>query len=81
MEKNIVICENRLKNILVADKEENPLKIVQVLKSDLLETLKNYMEVNGEELDVTITVDEFGFFVFNAYTRVRRLKNLSAIIN
>lgn len=81
MERNIVLSENRLKNILVADKEENPLKVIQVLKRDLLDTLKNYMELNGEELDVTITVDEYGFFVFNSYARVRRLKNLSAITN
>lgn len=81
MEKSIVLSENRLKNILVADKEENPLKVINVLKSDLLTTLKNYMEISGEDLDVTITVDEFGFFVFNAYSRVRRLKNLGAIVN
>lgn len=81
MSKDIALYENRLKNILVADKEENPMKVINVLRCDLLTTLKNYMEITNEELEVSITVDEFGFYVFNAYSRVRRLKNLSAIIN
>lgn len=73
--------ENRLKQILVSDKEENPIKIINVLKSDVLNLLKNYMEISGDDLDVTITVDEYGFYVFNAYSRVRRLRSLSAIID
>lgn len=76
----IVKSEARLKQILVADKEENPMRIINVLKSDVLNTLKNYMEISSTDLDVSITVDEYGFFVFNAYSKVRRLKNLGAII-
>ena len=37
----LVKSEARLKQILVADKEENPLRIINVLKSDLLNTIKN----------------------------------------
>ncbi len=76
----LVKSEQRLKQILVADKEENPLRIINVLKSDLLNILKNYMEINADDLDVSITVDEYGFFVFNSYAKVRRLKNLGAIV-
>ncbi len=76
----LVKSEARLKQILVADKEENPLRIINVLKSDLLNTIKNYMEINNNDLDVSITIDEYGFFVFNAYAKVRRLKNLGAIV-
>ena len=76
----LVKSEARLKQILVADKEENPLRIINVLKSDLLNTIKNYMEINNNDLDVSITIDEYGLFVFNAYAKVRRLKNLGAIV-
>ncbi|MBR2468240.1 MAG: cell division topological specificity factor MinE [Clostridia bacterium] len=81
MGKDIVLYENRLKNILVADKEENPMRVINVLKSDLLCILKNYMEINGDDLDISLTVDEKGMFVFNAYSKFRRLKNLGAIRN
>ncbi|MBQ2864496.1 MAG: cell division topological specificity factor MinE [Clostridia bacterium] len=76
----LVKSEARLKNILVSDKEENPLKIINVLKSDLINTLKNYMDVSYDDLDVNITINEYGQFVFSAYLVSRRLKNLSAII-
>ena len=73
--------ENRLKNVLVIDKQDNPLKIVKVLKSDILNVLSNYMDITNDDLDLTITVDEYGNFIFNAYSKVRRLKNLSAILH
>lgn len=76
----LVKSEDRLKSILVADKEENPMRILSVLKSDILNTLKNYMEISADDLDVSITINEHGQFVFNAYSVSRRLKNLSAII-
>lgn len=76
----LVKSEARLKNILVSDKEENPLKIINVLKSDLINTLKNYMDVSYDDLDVNITINEYGQFVFSAYLVSRRLKSLSAII-
>ena len=49
--------ENRLKNVLVIDKQDNPLKIVKVLKSDILNVLSNYMDITNDDLDLTITVE------------------------
>lgn len=76
----LVKGEARLKQILVADKDENPIRIINVLKSDILNVLKNYMEISNSDLELNITCDEFGFFVFNSYCRARRLKSLGAII-
>ena len=38
-------CENRLKNMLIKDKQDNPQKVTGVLKSEILYVLKNYMEI------------------------------------
>lgn len=73
--------EDRLKNVLVSDKQDNPLKVVNVIKSDILKVLQNYMNISSEDLDVNITVDEYGNFIFNSYAKVRRLKSLSAILD
>lgn len=75
----LINCEDRLRQVLILDKEENPGKIINVLKSDLIYVLKNYMEITLDDLDVTITINEFGCFVFNAYAKVKRLKNLTTI--
>ena len=76
---DLVKNENRLKNILILDKEDNPEKFINVLKCDLIMVLKNYMEISGDDLDVNLTIDEYGCFIFNAYSKVKRLKNLTAI--
>ena len=73
--------EDRLKNVLVSDKQDNPLKVVKVIKSDILKVLQNYMNISSEDLDVNITVDEYGNFIFTSYAKVRRLKSLGAILD
>ena len=74
---DIVKSEERLKSVLVSDKEETPNKILNVLKSDVLNVLKQYMEISGEELSVDVSINQFGQFVFCAQAISRRLKNLS----
>ena len=74
---DIVKVQERLRSVLVSDKEENPNKILSVLKSDVLNVLKQYMEISGEDLSVDVTINQFGQFVFSANATSRRLKNLS----
>lgn len=76
---NLVICENRLKSILVVDKKENPLKIINVVKSELLYVLKNYMDINAENFDVEIFVNEKGEYVLNINGKCKMLKMASII--
>ena len=61
---NIAKCETRLKNMLIADKRENPSKIERVLKSELYHLLRNYFELNSEDFIVEIGVNEHGKFEF-----------------
>ncbi len=72
--------EVRLKNVLVSDKEENPTKVLGVLKSDILNVLSEYMEISSDDLILNINVNNLGQFVFSCSATIRRLKNLSRII-
>ena len=57
-----LICEDRLKNVLIRDKNENPKHIMNVLKSDMLQVLNNYMDIKSENLDIEIVVLENGAY-------------------
>jgi septum formation topological specificity factor MinE len=79
MKNNLaLICENRLKNVLVLDKQINQ-SVLNVLKSDVLYVLKSYMEISADDLDLSINVDEFGFYDVKVNAKVRRLKSLSSL--
>ena len=74
---NLVVCENRLKNILVSDKRENPVRIERVLKSELLNVIKNYFEVACEDLMLDILVREDGKYdiQMNVVSRAIKIAN------
>ena len=57
---DITKSEERLRQVLIFDKSS--VNIERVLKSDLLDVLNNYMDLNSDELKLKIDVDEFGFF-------------------
>ncbi len=67
---------NRLKNVLNIDKNDNPIKITNVLKSDLLYLLSNYMEISPDDLDLSIEVGQGGTYKLEILGNVRRLKVL-----
>lgn len=75
--KNLTICENRLKNIIVSDKRENPIRIERVLKSELLNVIKNYFEVTSDDLELSILVRDDGRYdvQMNVLSRAIRFAN------
>ena len=73
-----VIGENRLKQVLVLDKQINN-SILSVIKSDILYTLKNYMEISANDLDVAINIDDYGFYDITIKAKVRRLITFSSL--
>lgn len=52
--------ENRLKNIIVADKKENPEKIERLLKSEIMNVLKNYFDITSEDVSLSILINDDG---------------------
>lgn len=79
MQNELVVCNERLKNVLKSDKRDNPNKILNVLKSDILYILKNYMEINSDNLDVNINVTSMGTYNITILANVNRLKTLNYI--
>ena len=74
---NVSKGEERLRQVLIFDKSS--VNIEHVLKSDLLNVLNNYMDLNSDELKLKIDVDQFGFFEIKVYAKTRRLKDLSSV--
>ena len=79
MQNEVSICNERLKNVLVIDKKDNTNKILNVLKSDILYVLKNYMEINNENLEVNISITQLGTYQVTILADVSRLKILNCI--
>ena len=59
---NIVVCENRLKNIIVADKQENPIKIKKVVRAEIIQVLRNYFDISMDDVDFDIVITDDGFY-------------------
>ena len=73
-------CISRLKNVLVLDKQQNPLKIIEVLKSDIIQVLSNYMEIDYEDVDLNIVVNQNGTYDLELKSIVRRVKPLQTFM-
>ncbi|MBQ4558052.1 MAG: cell division topological specificity factor MinE [Clostridia bacterium] len=72
-------CENRLKKMLIKDKQDSPQKVTGVLKSEILYVLKNYMEVKDYDIDVDITISDNGYYKLIIQADCRNLKTVSYI--
>ena len=49
-------CENRLKSMIVLDKQEVPQKINKLLKAEILFVFRNYFEICSEDVELNISV-------------------------
>ena len=58
-------CEERLKSIVVLDKQETPQKINRLLKSELLYLLRNYFDICAEDLNLDIAINQNGKYEIN----------------
>ena len=74
---NIVVCENRLKNIIVADKQENPIKIKKVVRAEIIQVLRNYFDVSMDDVDFDIVITDDGFYniIINVVSRNMKFAN------
>ncbi len=79
MQNELAVCTERLRNVLINDKKDNPNKIINVLKSDILYVLKNYMEINSDDLELNINVTPTGTYKITVLADVNRLKTLNCI--
>jgi septum formation topological specificity factor MinE len=70
---------DRLKKVLISDKHFNPERIKEVIKSDILYILKNYTDVEADDLNFEIDVNEEGGYKINIDANCTRLKVLGSI--
>lgn len=70
-------CVTRLKNVIVSDKKENPMRIERVLKAELAHVIKNYFDVSNDDIDLSILIREDGRYdlQLNVISRAIRIAN------
>ena len=71
---SLIKCENRLKNIIVSDKRENPCRIEKILKSELINIVKNYFEICSDEVDLSILIRDDGRYSIQLNVLSRSIK-------
>ena len=67
-------CENRLKTMIVIDKQEVPQKINKLLKSEILFLLRNYFDISAEDLVLDININEMGRYELSVKAESRNIK-------
>ena len=72
--KNISQAETRLKKIISSDKKENPIKIERLLKSEIYYILKNYFEINSEDMSLNLKINEDGKYQLQLNAISRSIK-------
>lgn len=66
--------EDRLKNVLISDKQFSPEKVKKVLKSDAYQMLSNYCNLSPENLSTSVEVMSDGKYKFCIVATSDRLK-------
>lgn len=57
------IGSKRLEKVLVKDKTEDPKRLAEILKSDVLNLLQNYMEVENLDINFDVGLDGYKFSI------------------
>ena len=70
------IGENRLKKVLIDDREQSPEKLCEVLKSDIKNVAKSYMENPSINIE---TFDENDDIVFLIKVSTKRIKSIGVL--
>ena len=74
--KNLTKCEDRLKAMVIFDKQDVPQRITKVIKAEVLFLLRNYFEICAEDLSVDIIINNSGKYELQIYAESRHVKNV-----
>lgn len=74
------IVSNRLKDMLAVDKKSNPIKLESVIKSEIVYLLKNYMDINSNDVEFSISLDVDNKYNIVMTAKSDRLKLLNFIV-
>ncbi len=74
------LISTRLKDMLASDKKSSPVKLESIVKSEIVYLLKNYMEIEANNVEFSISLNEDNKYVIVLNARVDRLKQLNFIV-
>lgn len=65
---------NALMKVLISEKRFDSSAVDKVIASDIFNILKNYMDIQREDLKTQLVLDEQGFYVLRCKVRAKRIK-------
>ena len=71
--EEIVVLDRRVRQLLINDKKDNPNKIINLIKSEMFYILKNYMEINIDDIDLDIGIDNDGKYLISMSCEASRI--------
>ena len=77
--ENGLVC-TRLKDMLASDKRSSPIKLESIVKSEIVYLLKNYMEIEANNVDFSININDENKYIIVLNAKVDRLKQLNFIV-
>ncbi|MGL5271136.1 MAG: cell division topological specificity factor MinE [Selenomonadaceae bacterium] len=72
------IARDRLKVVLVHDRANISPEVMKLLKDDIIKVISNYMEINQQDMEITLADDEDSVALV-ANIPVQRMKHSSKI--
>lgn len=63
MIKQSELIKERVKNVMISDRSRNVEKVIRVLRSDVYDLLKDYFNLQSEDLNIKIEQGEDGYCV------------------
>ena len=67
------VVSTRLKNMLINDKKDNPNKIIGLIKSEIYFVLKNYMDIDQDDICFDMGIDNDGSYRLSFSAEVKRI--------
>lgn len=59
---DLVNDNSRLKSLIASDRKENPVKIEKLLKSELVNVMRNYFEISMDDVNLSILINKDGWY-------------------
>lgn len=66
--------EERLKNVLISDKQFSPERLKKVMRSDVYAMLSNYCEITPKDFDINVDLQNDGTYKIGIIATCNRLK-------
>lgn len=68
------IAKDRLKVVLIHDRANISPEVMQALKNDIIEVISHYMDINKNEMEISLENDDYSVALL-ANIPVNRIKN------